>query len=168
MAHLKLTHMQAITLKGIRTVTPDRERKDLKKAAFSDIKTRLGIPASTRLTVEIDDTSSPDYLVLKQKGSGHKLLADAAGRYAGVDVPAPVVPPAPAVQPASSPAADSRFTSANPTGLKKIGRVALLGILRDYGDGDISDVQAIPQGMPALAQDGLVLDNQTGDLYFRA
>lgn len=166
MAHLKLTLAQAATLITLRSLpSTDAGRKDAKKGVFDAIRSAFGIPADVKLKVEIDDRASPDYLVLKDKTSGHKLLANALGKYAGRDIPPVTVPVAPG---STVPAAQTagRF-SVSSSGVKVINKATLMCLLADaFDDGDASVAAGVPAGMPSVPIGGLVLDNQTGDLYF--
>lgn len=160
MAQLKISAAQAATLVGLRSLPADwAAGKAAKKAVFAAIHATFGIPADVKLTVEAEDARSPAYLVLKQKGTGLELVG-VDGRFSHVAAPAAAqVPPA-------APDTGSRFTASS-GGLKVIRKADLMDLLRSaYDDGDANDVTIVPFGMPAVPAGGLVLDNQTGDLYF--
>lgn len=159
MAQLKITAVQAATLVALRSLPADSaDRKAAKKGVFASIRDTFGIPADVKLTVEVDDRASPAYLVLKQKGTGFELVG-VDGRFSHVATPAP------AQVPAAAPDTGSRFTASS-GGLKVIRKADLMDLLRmAYDDGDAMDTTALP-GMPGVPVGGLVLDNQTGDLYF--
>lgn len=163
MAHLKLTTIEAATIRGARN---DASKKAIKKEAIAAIRARLGIPSSVKLILLVDTTDSP-YLGILQKGTRYPLLADAAGRYAGVDVPVPVAPPAPApVAPAPvapAPAVADRFQVANAGGVfVKLERTSMASLLRTYGA-----AATPPAGMPAINVGQYVLDTTDGSVYFR-
>lgn len=163
MAQLKITAVQAATLVALRSLPADSaDRKAAKKGVYDAARAAFGIPADVKLKVEIDDRASPDFLVLKDKATGRELVGNSLGKFSHI-APAPVTPSLAAATPA--PAADSRFT-ASAGGLKVIRKAVLMDLLRDaYADGDAMDTTALP-GMPGVPVGGLVLDNQTGDLYF--
>lgn len=90
----QLTQAQANYLKTIRTMSDD-DRKALKKDLFTIVKDKFGIPSEHKLKVEVDNASSPDYLVLIRKSDSSRYELDLAGRWDG----AVYVPPAaPAVR----------------------------------------------------------------------
>jgi len=66
---LHITEQEAQALRDIRRLTgrDDARRKHLKARAFAIIKNRLGVPADRKVSVEIDDRDSADYLRLKIK-----------------------------------------------------------------------------------------------------
>lgn len=167
---LKINAVTAAILIGLRSLqgVDDTARKAEKKARFAAIRAEFGIPDSVRLKVELDDRSSPDYLVLKDKVTGYTLLADTYGKYAGINYPvaaAPVVEPQPV---ADTPADTSRFTIVDPDRLLVINKATLMGYLASaVYDDNAQPPTATPPGMPAVKAGSYVLDNQTGNLYFR-
>ena len=162
MAQLKITQAQATTLTALRTVQPDTDRKAAKKSIFTDIKTQFAIPSGVRLKVEVDNRASLDYLVLKDKVTGRELV----GAYGTDKLVFIGVAPAPTTAPVA-PTSTARFSTAVQPALqvRRIAVSLLLGIVRDGGDGDDA---TLPAGAPALADDGTLLDNQDGFVYFKA
>lgn len=69
MAVAKLTQTQASFLRSLRSLgVPDDTRKQMKKDLFAVVReAHPYIPSSAKLVVEIDDTTSPKYLVLRDK-----------------------------------------------------------------------------------------------------
>lgn len=74
----KLTATQAATLIAARG-TSDYNRKDVKRRVFAEAKATHGIPASTKLRVELDEVDSPMYLVLRDKATDQPLTSNAVG-----------------------------------------------------------------------------------------
>lgn len=106
----KLTATQAASLIAARTAST-YDRKATKRRVFGEAKAAFGIPTSTKLRVELDNTSDPNYLVLRDKHTGiaitvpdtqaTPLPTPAAVNQADVAVDAKV-----ADAPAAAPAAD--------------------------------------------------------------
>lgn len=90
----QLTQAQANYLKAIRNMA-DNDRKSLKADLFTIVKDKFGIPSEHKLKVEVDNVSSPDYLVLIRKSDSSRYELGLDGRWDG----AVYVPPsAPAVR----------------------------------------------------------------------
>lgn len=70
----KLTATQAATIIAARGYSTS-DRRATKNRVFAEAKAAFGIPASVKLKAEVDDTSSPDYLVLKDKNTGATFTA---------------------------------------------------------------------------------------------
>jgi hypothetical protein len=66
MANAKLSLAQASFLKALRAVPADIA-KPAKADLFTLVKSTFGIPADHKVKVEIDDISSPNYLVILRK-----------------------------------------------------------------------------------------------------
>ena len=82
----KLTQAQAAFLISLRD-QPDDVRKPVKKELFAVVKATHGIPPEHKLKVEIDRPYDADYLVLKNKDSGHSYPLDpATGKWSGASV----------------------------------------------------------------------------------
>ena len=64
-----MTEVEAQMLRDLRTLKGRDEvtRKRLKAEVFALVKARLGIAQETKVKVEIDDITSPDYLLIKFK-----------------------------------------------------------------------------------------------------
>lgn len=141
----------------------DYDPKAAKKAVFRQIRQDLGIPDDVRMKVEIDNTTDPLYMVVKNADTGvpltHVTLA-----------PEDLIPQAPT----PAPVAASRFaTTETPTDgvVYQITVDDLLRVLRgrvDYEDATdyIEPVQP-PAGLPAIGPSGIVLDTQERVIYFR-
>lgn len=65
----KLTATQAATLIAARSAST-YDRRQTKRRVFAEAKAAFGIPSSTKLRVELDDTTNPNYLVLRDKRTG--------------------------------------------------------------------------------------------------
>jgi hypothetical protein len=84
----KITATQAATLIATRGYS-DADRKATKRALFAAVRAQYNIPTSVKLKVEVDDTSSPDYLVLKNKHTDAIItVPDTAGTAVPVATPA--------------------------------------------------------------------------------
>ena len=95
MALAKLSIAQAALLVHLRNYSgSDQTRKDMKADMFKLVKDSFGIPHDHKLSVEIDNASSPDFLVLKRKKNGMPYDLGADGRW--VEASQPVAPAAPA------------------------------------------------------------------------
>lgn len=95
MALAKLSLAQAALLVHLRNYSgSDQTRKDMKADLFKLVKDSFGIPHEHKLSVEIDNASAPDFLVLKRKKNGTVYQLDAGGRW--VDAPQPAAQVAPA------------------------------------------------------------------------
>lgn len=172
MAQLKITSTQAAILIGLRSLAQtDSNRKQAKKDLFNSLRTQFSIPANVKLKVEIDDRASPDYLVLKDRASGRELVGTGYPlRYSHVaPAPAPVTGQTLgyAGQPATQDTARFSVAGAQSSGVKSVAVSALLTALRD-GDYLDFDDDTLPAGAPALSDDQVLLDNQTGKLFFLA
>lgn len=78
---------------GLRALSSDTATP-MRKQLFSALKTKFGIPAGHSLKVELDDTSSNLYAVLRRKKTGEAYELHADGKWVGwADRPAPVVTP---------------------------------------------------------------------------
>lgn len=98
MALAKLSLAQAALLVHLRNYSgSDQTRKDMKADLFKLVKDSFGIPHEHKLSVEIDNASSPDFLVLKRKKNGMPYDLGADGRW----VDAPGSQPAAQVAPAT-------------------------------------------------------------------
>lgn len=85
----KLTATQAATLIAARG-TSDYNRKQVKRTVFAAAKAAFGIPSSTKLRVELDDTTDPNYLVLRHKHTGTPItVPDAPGTSTPTPLPTP-------------------------------------------------------------------------------
>lgn len=80
MAYATLSQAQARLLTQVRTLSPEA-RSEIRKDIFAIAKERFGIPTEHRLRVEVDDTASPDYLVLIRKATTQAYPLDATGRW---------------------------------------------------------------------------------------
>lgn len=90
MAFAKISATHRDLLITLRTVTDTAARKRILKSVFGEIKTTLGIPEKHRLKVELDNTSSPDYMVLIRKRTGEKYPLGTCNRWADAPpLPAP-------------------------------------------------------------------------------
>jgi hypothetical protein len=90
MAFAKISTPHRDLLIMLRTVQDQSARKRILKNVFGEIKRNLGIPEKHRLKVELDNASSPDYLVLIRKKGGEKYKLGVCGRW--VDAPPVAVP----------------------------------------------------------------------------
>lgn len=147
-----------------------------KKQAWAEVRNRLGIPSSVKLGVN-NISGSGDYRKLYVKGSVPRSYLVGAfhggydrviftGQYSTDAAQAPTS--APTSTPAA-PATNGRFAVAgvqnSNTNWRVIPRSELLELLRDEDQGDDTD---LPDGFPTnLGDDAIVLDPQTGNLYFR-
>lgn len=94
MALAKLSLAQAALLVHLRNYSgSDQTRKDMKADLFKLVKDSFGIPHDHKLSVEIDNASAPDFLVLKRKKNGMPYDLGADGRWVEASQPtAPAVP----------------------------------------------------------------------------
>jgi hypothetical protein len=85
MQYAKLSHAQATTLRLARGHASDADRKGVKKEIYAAVKEAFGIPATTKLTCEVDP-SKPNYGILRMaKTPSHRgfELDPATGRWNG-------------------------------------------------------------------------------------
>jgi hypothetical protein len=192
MSKLVLNSTQIASLTAARTAY---NPKSARKAAWQAIRAAFNIPAVVRkLGAEIDEMGDPNFGAVYDKDSRKFLtVSPITGRYVAIgDEVKPLTTPTPAAAPvADTPApapadvpVDSdptvtpavaatlgipRFTlvSTTPTAnVKVIAKDDLLALLRDMTDE--SKAADLPAGAPALGADDLLVDNVTGDVYFRA
>lgn len=116
----KLTATQAASLIAARSASI-ADRKATKRRVFAEAKAAFGIPASTKLRVELDNTSDPNYLVLRHKHTGIAITApDTQGSVSTPSTATPLPTPATVNQAdvavdakvADAPAADAQTASA--------------------------------------------------------
>lgn len=81
MAFAKITASHRDLLLTIRTITDTAARKRILKNVFAEIKAKYGIPEKHRLKVELDNASSPDYLVMIRKKTGEKYKLGVCDRW---------------------------------------------------------------------------------------
>lgn len=86
----KISRAQANTLIALRSLPNDADRKEARKEVFKAIKEQFGIPAEVKIKVEVDNQSSPTYLVVKNKYNEVFPLRDVDGKWTGA--PAPTLP----------------------------------------------------------------------------
>ena len=118
MANLKITEQQAKDLLAARTLSTS-QRKAAKKRIFADIRRSLGVSNSTKLGVNIVNSSSPRYLCLYDKRT-RNLLSDgvpeptmSVGNVSQA-APAPVAPAPVAPAAVAKPAAKAPAKAAKP------------------------------------------------------
>lgn len=155
MAYAFISELQAGSLRAARNAGDKASKKATWRMIREDF--RASIPDGAKLGVEIDDRASPYFRVLYVKGSDPR-------QYLQVSVP--TTPPVAA--------SNGQFVTVTPqvNGNMEwvaISRTALLDALRDMVD-DVDYTPTLPAGFPAnvASDDALVLDSNTGTLYFRA
>lgn len=166
-----------------------------RRNAWNAIRSIFGIPDSVRkLGAEIDEEGDPNFGAVYDKDTRKFLLVSPiTGRFSGLsdetkplpgDAPAPVAD-APAAAPAAADVpvdSDPNVTPAAAAALNirgftviraqpkaavyKVSKEDLLFLLRDERTVVVAD--PLPAGMPAFGSDDIVVDNATGDVYFRA
>ncbi len=67
MPFAKISPAQATSIVLARRHANDTDRKAVKKEIFTQLRAQFGITSDIKLKVEVDNPSSPDYLVLKNK-----------------------------------------------------------------------------------------------------
>lgn len=83
MTYALLTPTQATILRHARTLSGD-ERKAIKREVFDMSRSRFGIPAGDRLKAEIDDTTVPHYMHVRNADTSLSyMLNPATGRFSG-------------------------------------------------------------------------------------
>lgn len=151
---LRISETLAAALRNARNAA----NKQAKKSAWSAIRSAYSqyIPSGAKLGVEIDDATSDNYLALYVKGTDpHTYLTMPDAAHA----------------PAATTGQFVTITPTAPTGRTwaSIDRAALLQLLRDDVDEQVTYDPVLPAGFPTPASDdALVLDSSTGTLYFRS
>ena len=94
MSYAKLSPSVATAINLARDHAGNDERKQLKKEMFASAKAQFGIPDNIKVKAETRDTSSPDYLLLKDSRTGQTFALAPDGLWVNADRSAQQAAPA--------------------------------------------------------------------------
>lgn len=99
MAHVTISEAQANALRALRALKPTDPTgyKDARRALFANMRQQYGVPDDIATSVEVDNTASPQYRVLKgrsrtTRGDYIPLTAGPDGRHSAAAAAAPPLP----------------------------------------------------------------------------